>query len=399
MSDSDGIGSPGRQRRSSERSRENIREYVKLLGRKVQDASPDRKSPISVSDEKSPLRGSPSKSSPEEEKKGSPKVRRGLFGCAKSLEKDKEIESPIKKESHSLSEKKDEEKGELSASRKSEDQENKITLNKDQCGKGNLDNTSAIGEKATKLQKGERRSSSDSKKTPVKVDKTEESSDDSPPDLVLFLKEGRGRTQNWSEPPTLDAESIATRSRTRVPADLNLQFVKKSKPQDNVKVKGKELKKEFKKEKSKVLETPESLKRLAQSIPLKEPRRSSISQENESAKNIPSGKGKTKVASVKECGNSKGKRDDSENSMDEKGKVNTRTRLTRKDSNSSLSDTSGSDPTEDKVGVLKRGLHIKKNVTDGGKAHKESAAVNISGVSPKEGSDDDQTVTKKKGRR
>ncbi|XP_066948904.1 microtubule-associated protein futsch-like isoform X4 [Macrobrachium rosenbergii] len=396
MSDSDGIGSPGRQRRSSERSRENIREYVKLLGRKVQDASPDRKSPISVSDEKSPLRGSPSKSSPEEEKKGSPKVRRGLFGCAKSLEKDKEIESPIKKESHSLSEKKDEEKGELSASRKSEDQENKITLNKDQCGKGNLDNTSAIGEKATKLQKGERRSSSDSKKTPVKVDKTEESSDDSPPDLVLFLKEGRGRTQNWSEPPTLDAESIATRSRTRVPADLNLQFVKKSKPQDNVKVKGKELKKEFKKEKSKVLETPESLKRLAQSIPLKEPRRSSISQENESAKNIPSGKGKTKVASVKECGNSKGKRDDSENSMDEKGKVNTRTRLTRKDSNSSLSDTSGSDPTEDKVGVLKRGLHIKKNVTDGGKAHKESAAVNISGVSPKEGSDDDQTVTKKK---
>ncbi|XP_064122138.1 uncharacterized protein LOC135226467 isoform X2 [Macrobrachium nipponense] len=396
MSDSDGIGSPGRQRRSSERSRENIREYVKLLGKKVPDVSPDSKSPISASGEKSPLRGSPSKSSPEEEKKGSPKVRRNLWGCAKSHEKDKEVES-IKKESHSLSEKKDEEKGESRAS--------KITLGKDQSAKGNLDNTSAIGEKGTKLQKGERRSSSDSKKTPIKVDKIEESSDDSPPDLVLFLKEGRGRTQNWSEPPTLDAESIATRSRTRVPADLSLQFVKKVKPQDNVKVKGKELKKEIKKEKSKVLETPESLKRLAQSIPLKESRRSSISQENECTKNVTSGKGKTKVASVKECGNSKGKRDDSENSIDEKGKVNTRTRLTRKDSSSSLSDTPGSDLTEDKVGVLKRGQHIKKNVTDGGKAHKENATVNASGeaakegaigVAAKEGSDDDQIVIKKK---
>ncbi|XP_068209564.1 uncharacterized protein [Palaemon carinicauda] len=398
MSDSDGIGSPGRQRRSTEKSRENIREYVKLLGRKVQDASPDRKSPSS-SDEKSPLRGSPLRGSPskspqEADKKESPKVKRALWGGGKGHEKDKEAELPVNKESSALrcerNEKKDEDKEELISRKKNENVNSKV-----ESPKVNPDGTSAVVEKTTKVQKTERRSSSDSKKTPLKVDKTEESSDDSPPDLVLFLKEGRGRTQNWSEPPTLDAESIATRSRTRVPADLNLQFVKKLKPQDNVKAKGKDVvKKEIKKEKSKVLETPESLKRLAQNIPLKEPRRSS-SQENESSKTLTGGKGKTKVTPVKDYAISKGKRDEGENSCDEKGKIITRTRLLRKDSNSSLSDTSLGDSSEEKVGLHKKGQHGKKVVAEvGSKAPRENAALRSSLTKGADG-DNDQVVPKK----
>lgn len=53
MSDSDIGSSPGRQRRSLERSRENIRGYVKLLGKKVTDSPPGQKSSHTARDDRS----------------------------------------------------------------------------------------------------------------------------------------------------------------------------------------------------------------------------------------------------------------------------------------------------------------------------------------------------------
>ncbi|MPC46686.1 hypothetical protein E2C01_040412 [Portunus trituberculatus] len=100
------------------------------------------------------------------------------------------------------------------------------------------------------------------KKSSTKLDKNERKSD-SPPDLVLFLKEGRGRAQNYSDPPRLDPESIATRRRTRVPEDP-LAMISKAKPTVPAEKTKKDQKESSKKErKGKVMETPESLKRLA----------------------------------------------------------------------------------------------------------------------------------------
>ncbi|XP_063848225.1 uncharacterized protein LOC135093183 isoform X3 [Scylla paramamosain] len=100
------------------------------------------------------------------------------------------------------------------------------------------------------------------KKSSSKLDKSERKSD-SPPDLVLFLKEGRGRAQNYSDPPRLDPESIATRRRTRVPEDP-LALISKARPTVPAEKIKKDQKESGKKErKAKVMETPESLKRLA----------------------------------------------------------------------------------------------------------------------------------------
>lgn len=99
------------------------------------------------------------------------------------------------------------------------------------------------------------------KKSSAKSEKTE-GKNDSPPDLVLFLKEGRGRAQSYSEPPRLDPESIATRRRTRVPEDP-VALISKAKSASAEKTK-KDQKGLIKKErKTKVMDTPESLKRLA----------------------------------------------------------------------------------------------------------------------------------------
>merc|ERR1739842_6114 len=47
--------------------------------------------------------------------------------------------------------------------------------------------------------------------------------DEQPPDLVLFLKEGRGRNKRYSEPPTLESEKIS------VPQKKNEDVASKSK--------------------------------------------------------------------------------------------------------------------------------------------------------------------------
>lgn len=97
------------------------------------------------------------------------------------------------------------------------------------------------------------------KKSSAKAEKAE-GKGDSPPDLVLFLKEGRGRAQAYSEPPRLDPESIATRRRTRVPEDP-VALISKTRASEKSK---KDLKGSAKKErKIKVMDTPESLKKLA----------------------------------------------------------------------------------------------------------------------------------------
>ena len=96
------------------------------------------------------------------------------------------------------------------------------------------------------------------KKSASKLERGEDKSD-SPPDLVLFLKEGRGRAQNYSDPPTLDPENIATRRRTKVPEDP-VALISRAKSTEKTKKHQKETTK--KERKTKVMETPESLKRL-----------------------------------------------------------------------------------------------------------------------------------------
>ncbi|XP_042215218.1 uncharacterized protein LOC121861493 isoform X2 [Homarus americanus] len=376
MSDSGICNSPGRQRRSTERSRENIREYVKLLGKKVSDSSSGPKSPRSLKEGKSPVGSTSSKlQSDEEQLEGessptqlsspgrkelslkekvmkkasispgkSPKAKRKLeteiistfgldFVCDdevnENLDDSKMENQPLDVTDKVTSGEKSimADEGSVSSLEKHEEtKQNSQNLKEGKdaiCVISNTDLTQGFCGFDTKVQsqqKGKEASKVSSTITPIKKstpksEKTEAKSD-SPPDLVLFLKEGRGRAQNWTDPPTLDPESIATRRRTRVPEDLKALALSKMKctMQDKNKKDSKEVqKKDGKKDKkNKVMDTPESLKRLAQHYPIKDSGKSSSTNKQEShesttsneikilkkviAKNITESESKTKLS-------------------------------------------------------------------------------------------------------
>ncbi|XP_071542195.1 uncharacterized protein [Panulirus ornatus] len=367
MSDS-GIGnSPGRQRRSTERSRENIREYVKLLGKKVTDSSSGQKSPRSTKEGKSPvdaassklrsdedvLEGNPSpiQISPLEKvdvsvkevvKKGcmsprkSPKAKRKLeteetispfyqdlasYYTVKNEiydDSDVEIQSVDMREKMDLGQKSQVslKVTEISSSDrdgKEESKQNNPLLNDDKTvqwsssrNKDLMESFCGFDLKEVHAQHGGEETSTStslnnsSKKYTPKAEKAESTSD-SPPDLILFLKEGRGRAQIWTEPPTLNPESIATRRRTRVPEDPKSLALSKGKTlmHDRLKKDGKEVpKKDGRKErKLKVLDTPESLKRLAQDYPIKDSSKLSNTSKQEVLENVNETKGAKKINS------------------------------------------------------------------------------------------------------
>lgn len=366
MSDS-GIGnSPGRQRRSTERSRENIREYVKLLGKKVPDTSSGQKSPRSTREGKSLVDASSSKLGSDEEhcesepspiqisppekidilvkekvmKKGcmsprkSPKAKSELeteealstfyqdFACYYTVENEMFDDSDVETQSLEMKEKMDiSQKTQISLNvtetssnndGKRETQQKYPLLKDDRtvecCSSRNTDLTEDFCGFNFEVQTQHRdketnpiTSVNNASKKYTSKSENAESTSDSPPDLVLFLKEGRGRAQIWTEPPTLNPESIATRRRTRVPEDPKSLALSKGKTllHDKLKKDGKEMqKKDGRKErKLKVLETPVSLKRLAQEYPIKDSSRSSNTSKQEAHENINETKSAKKMIS------------------------------------------------------------------------------------------------------
>ncbi|XP_045591735.2 uncharacterized protein [Procambarus clarkii] len=332
-----GLGnSPGRQRRSTERSRENIRDYVKLLGRKFSETSEqisprssEGKSPVSTSsksqsdeerleEEASSTQLNMSEKqevslkeklmecsvAPEESPKASRKLDTKISSTSNQdpvdhdpVKNEKVCDSKIKTDIQVIGEKSviTSELGTISSPDKDRESKQNSLAKKDDknilySDTKNKDVTEGFcGFDSKEMQKcGEANrtaaASTSSKRSTPKSEQTEPKSD-SPPDLILFLKEGRGRAQNWSEPPTLDPESIATRRRTRVPEDPKAlaQSKLKSTLQDKSKKDYKEMqKKDGKKDKKiKVMDTPESLKRLAQDYPLKDSTKLSCTSKQE----------------------------------------------------------------------------------------------------------------------
>lgn len=330
MSEPGSDGSPGRQRRSTERSRENIREYVKLLSRKVTGSSSGHRTPrllreVRMSDgasgHKSKSEGNTSSSlahtkmSSKNQESVKEKPQKKVNTQTKKVLKSKKKIGPSSV-SASGSFEVGVDKGEADKSdiiTKVDTSKDKLTMpvlkkvrtpdktsepstskdvTKSENTDSSVDNESDIDsiscfedvcrldskEEAQSQQKSMERSKvstpdTSSKRSTPKSGRGVDCKSDSPPDLILFLKEGRGRAQNYSEPPTLESETIATRRRTRVPADPKaIDITKKinaSQPKGKKDVKGVQ-KRENKREKLKVLETPESLKRLAQGLPSKD---------------------------------------------------------------------------------------------------------------------------------
>ncbi|KAK3871797.1 hypothetical protein Pcinc_023084 [Petrolisthes cinctipes] len=295
---SDAEGSPGRQRRSTEKSLENIREYVKLLGRKVTNDSSGQRSPSSAREGNSPTSSAPTKlkfrenTEEEETSTTQPSLARKSgkldtklakenmdkrsehSSVSKSLKAKRSIESDRpSSNSVSIAEGTGENAiGQAKASKNDGTGKAERNASDTSSGSGKRDVSSAKNKESGKDSSGDTSPMESKKGTTPKGEKSELKSD-SPPDLILFLKEGRGRAQNWSEPPTLDPESIATRRRTRVPEDPASLVLGKSKQVVSAKSKkeGKETKKDLRKErKIKVMDTPESLKRLAQEYPLRD---------------------------------------------------------------------------------------------------------------------------------
>ncbi|KAK7084445.1 hypothetical protein SK128_028541 [Halocaridina rubra] len=288
MSDSDGIASPSRQRRSTERSRENIREYVKLLGKKRPEStshkashedksmsiSPSKSSTESEGNEESPsrmkkeYRGSDqtlefsSQNVPISSPKGKSRVT-SSYSVMKLPKKDTAAQGNVQSPGPPSGRDKIIVHGLVVSSTSKAGKENSDIFSKETARPENIDGICGYDEAS---------SNSGTSGNRQKTEKKAESMHDSPPDLTIFLKEGHARNQSWSEPPVLDPESIATRRRTRVPTEAKLQTLIKSKSGDILKNKLFEGgKKEGKKDKKNlVLETPVSLKRLAQPASCKE---------------------------------------------------------------------------------------------------------------------------------
>ncbi|XP_063589286.1 uncharacterized protein LOC134766352 [Penaeus indicus] len=279
MSEPSSDGSPGRQRRSTERSRENIREYVKLLSRKVTGSPSGHRTPRLLREVKMSDGGSGHKSKPEGDTSTSP-AHTKLSSKNQESAKEKQLKKGITQTKKTMKSKKNSGSASVSVSGKAEvgvkaedkdeaeksgvltkanTSKEKLTMpvlksartqdrdiepstskdvSKSESADNSVENESDIDsiscfEDFDKLDTREEMQSQQKTMERNKVSTPEVSSkrstpksgrgvdckSDSPPDLILFLKEGRGRAQNYSEPPTLESETIATRRRTRVPAD------------------------------------------------------------------------------------------------------------------------------------------------------------------------------------
>ncbi|XP_047495897.1 uncharacterized protein LOC125043703 [Penaeus chinensis] len=341
MSEPSSDGSPGRQRRSTERSRENIREYVKLLSRKVTGSPSGHRTPRLLREVKMSDGGSGHKSKSEGDTSTSP-AHMKLSSKNQESVKEKQLKKGIMQTKKIMKSKKSSGSTSVSVSGKAVDKDEaeksgvitkvntskeKLTMpvlksartqdrdiepstskdvSKSESADNSVENESDIDsiscfEDFDKLDTREEMQSQQktmernkvstpeisSKRSTPKSGRGVDCKSDSPPDLILFLKEGRGRAQNYSEPPTLESETIATRRRTRVPADPKTIDISKkinaSQPKGKKYVKGVQ-KKESKREKLKVLETPESLKRLAQGLPLKDQSKSPVLVKQETPK-------------------------------------------------------------------------------------------------------------------
>lgn len=348
MSELGSDGSPGRQRRSTERSRENIREYVKLLSRKVTGSPSGHRTSRLLREVKMSDGGSGHKSKSEGDTSTSTSpAHMKISSKNQEIVKEKQLKKGIM-QTKKMKSKKNSGSGSVSVSGKTEvgvkgedkdeaeksgvltkvntskekltmpvlksartqDRDIEPSTSKDvsklESADNSVENESDIDsiscfEDFDKLETREEMQSQQktmernkvstpeisSKRSTPKSGRGVDCKSDSPPDLILFLKEGRGRAQNYSEPPTLESETIATRRRTRVPADPKTIDISKkinaSQPKGKKDVKGVQ-KKESKREKLKVLETPESLKRLAQGLPLKDQSKSPVLVKQETPK-------------------------------------------------------------------------------------------------------------------
>nr|XP_027210143.1 uncharacterized protein LOC113803554 [Penaeus vannamei] len=318
MSEPGSDGSPGRQRRSTERSRENIREYVKLLSRKVTGSPSGHRTPRLLREVRMSDGGSGHKSKLEGETSSSPghmkvssnnqesvkekPLKKGNTQTKKIMKAKKnsgpanvsvsgKIEIGVKAEDKDETEKsgvltkgntcKEKLTMPVLKSTRTQDRTTEPSTSKNVSKSESADNSvenesdidsSSCFEDFDKLdtreeiqcqQKSMERNKVStpeisSKRSTPKSGRGVDCKSDSPPDLILFLKEGRGRAQNYSEPPTLESETIATRRRTRVPADPKAIDISKkinaSQSKGKKDVKGVQ-KKENKREKLKVLET------------------------------------------------------------------------------------------------------------------------------------------------
>ncbi|CAL4141926.1 unnamed protein product [Meganyctiphanes norvegica] len=245
--DGEEIGrSPGRLRRSTERSRENIREYVKLLGKRGSNASSPRGAKGSSPSSRSKIRSvlnAPANEKATTGKKGTKVTKSSPGSKQHSPEKVGKVTKNTPKARRKLSvDKKDEKK--LINDKNIADE--KLSRKKTTPGKKNVVKSPSATKKSKRINnsgseseieislpdlnaintstdsfrgfasddsqdEAKRNKISKLKEINAKVSKSKDDDDDDeqPPDLVLFLKEGRGRKKRYSEPPTLESEGIS----------------------------------------------------------------------------------------------------------------------------------------------------------------------------------------------
>lgn len=247
--DGEDIGrNPGRLRRSTERSRENIREYVKLLGKRGSNAGSPRgakgNSPSSQKKVKSPINAQtneklairkkgvkttnsssgPKKHSPNKDGKEAqinPKARRKLSIDKKEGKKSVKRNIAEKRVSRNKGSSRKKNVRSLGAPENSDLSNNSgleseienslpdlndINTSSDSF-RGFVSDDSQDDAKRNKISKLKQINSK------VSISKDDEIYEH-PPDLVLFLKEGRGRNKRYSEPPTLVSEGLSRPHKT-----------------------------------------------------------------------------------------------------------------------------------------------------------------------------------------
>ncbi|XP_076036752.1 uncharacterized protein LOC143022424 isoform X3 [Oratosquilla oratoria] len=293
-----------RHRRSNEKSRENIREYIKLMGRRFDESpssTPPHQSSPGRSEENSLKTSSPRgthKSSLNSSKKISLEIAQTSdsasvedsvvddahtnFGENKSLYRVKTSQTRTvdlatdddSENSQGLDEDPPHFFQEISYSESvhtpgnkdySESVHTPESKDLENCPKqGSLSVTSSPRDKvASKTKPGGLR----------RLRSTERRSNnyETPPELVLYLKDGRGRAAVSDEPPALESELIATRRRTRTVCSSQIpSLVKAMAEKEKTSADKETLKKEKKKDKQIIMDTPPSLKRLAQDLTKKD---------------------------------------------------------------------------------------------------------------------------------